>query len=928
MNFKNNNLQDIQLPNAPILVADNSGASQITTHGEIIRLDRGEAIRELNAHPQILCNKKITGKFLQTDILYCFDILELFVFIYPTRFIVPTHQGLAKTFSLRKPNSTEEATETLLKVTQLLLSKLLEECSNLYGLADIMKQAGWTWGPIVLHNLQNTKPNKGKTESIKNFKVWEMLTEWEEVEIPGDNNKVDIKKTDVLDKLEGLLGKNSEKRPEQKEFAISANKIFSSIKSSTGPTAVIAEAGTGVGKTLAYIAPAILWAERNNETVWISTHTKNLQRQLDNELDRLYKNSNDKSRNVVIRKGRENYLCLLNLEEAINQVTLRKDQTTINNAIIALSLISRWVMVSRNGDIKGGDFPTWLFDILEQQPENNLTDTQGECIYSACRHYNKCFIEKSVRKAATAKLVIANHALVISQSLIKTDNLPTPKHYIFDEGHHIFGVADNLFSIRLTGNQTSNLRYWILGAQSNQSSRARGLKIRIQDLVEDNAAGKKALSQILNGAHILPSTGWQERIVQELPLGPVEKVFVLIRQNLDLTNKITETNYDIEISPEMVDIKLITESKRLLVKLNTILEPAIDLIKIFKQKLNDEDDPPDLYSGQRIEAILRTLERQCVYQISMWKDMLECIGKKPSYGFIDLLALNRIQNRDFDIGLIRHLTDPTKQVCESILDSSDGILITSATLRDDQDWNMATMQTGLNHIKTIPTKIALASPFNYKKQARVYIVTDVDKNDTSEVAKAYKDLIIASGGGGLGLFTSIAKLKRVYRELMRMPQLNKLNIFAQHADNIDVGTLIDIFREDENSCLLGTDAVRDGIDVPGRSLRLLICDKVPWPRPNILHKARKVDFKNFNLGHNYDDILVRLKLKQAFGRLIRKNTDYGVFVMLDKAMPSRLKSAFPNDVNIQRLTLSETISETKNFLFKQKNNNIESFDVN
>jgi len=73
---------------------------------------------------------------------------------------------------------------------------------------------------------------------------------------------------------------------------------------------------------------------------------------------------------------------------------------------------------------------------------------------------------------------------------------------------------------------------------------------------------------------------------------------------------------------------------------------------------------------------------------------------------------------------------------------------------------------------------------------------------------------------------------------------------------------------------------------------------------------------------------VRLKLKQAFGRLIRKNTDYGVFVMLDKAMPSRLKSAFPNDVNIQRLTLSETISETKNFLFKQKNNNIESFDVN
>ncbi len=917
MKFKNSNFQNIKSPNIPILVADNSGASQITIHGEIIRLDRDAAIKEINAQPHILCNKQITRKFLQTDILYCLDILELFIFIHPTRFLVPTHRGLATAFNLEKPNSTEEAAETLLEVTQLLLSDLLAESSDLYQLAYIMEQAGWAWGLIVLNNLQSTKPNKKKIKNIKDFKVWEMLSEWEEEDMPINCNKVDIKKTEVLKKLEDILGKDSEKRPEQEEFAISANKMFSSIKTSAGPSAVIAEAGTGIGKTLAYIAPALLWAERNNGTVWISTYTKNLQRQLDKELDRLYKDPNDKSKNIVVRKGRENYLCLLNLEEAINKVKLRKDQTTINSAIITLSLISRWVMISRNGDIKGGDFPSWLFDILGQQPENSLTDTQGECIYSACKHYNKCFIEKSARRASAAKLVIANHALVISQSLVTTDNLPNPTHYIFDEGHHLFGVADNLFSIRLTGNQTSNLRYWLLGAQSNQNSRARGLKIRMQDLVEDNASGKKALSQILNGAQILPSTGWQERVARELPQGPFEKIFMLIRRNLKLSNKITRANHAIEISNEMADINLIEESKKLLPKLNKILEPSIALIEIFKQKLANEDDPTNLYSRQRIDAIMRTLERQCVYQISIWKDMLECIGKKPKHGFIDLIALNRIQSWDFDIGLIRHLTDPTKQFCKSILDSSDGILITSATLLDGQDWNMATMRTGLNHIKTIPTKIALASPFNYKKQTRVYIISDIDKNNTLEVAKAYKDLMIASGGGGLGLFTSIAKLKRVYKELLGMPQLNKLNIFAQHADNIDVGTLLDIFREDKNSCLLGTDAVRDGIDVPGRSLRLLIYDKVPWPRPNILHKARKVEFKNFNGGHNYDDVLVRLKLKQAFGRLIRKNNDYGVFVMLDKAMPSRLESAFPKDVDIQRLTLSETISETRNFLFKQ-----------
>ncbi|MBL8659365.1 MAG: ATP-dependent DNA helicase, partial [Rhodospirillales bacterium] len=139
-----------------------------------------------------------------------------------------------------------------------------------------------------------------------------------------------------------------------------------------------------------------------------------------------------------------------------------------------------------------------------------------------------------------------------------------------------------------------------------------------------------------------------------------------------------------------------------------------------------------------------------------------------------------------------------------------------------------------------------------------------------------------------------------------------LRLYAQHVDAIDTGTLIDIFRAEENACLLGTDAVRDGIDIPGRSLRLIVFDRVPWPRPDIVHRARREAFG----GRGYDEMLTRLKLKQAYGRLVRHGSDHGAFVMLDRALPSRLLGAFPPGVAVSRVGLSEAISRMDAVLAK------------
>src|SRR5262249_47809385 len=182
--------------------------------------------------------------------------------------------------------------------------------------------------------------------------------------------------------------------------------------------------------------------------------------------------------------------------------------------------------------------------------------------------------------------------------------------------------------------------------------------------------------------------------------------------------------------------------------------------------------------------------------------------------------------------------------------------------------------------------------------------------DPQQVAAAYRALFLASGGGALGLFTAVARLRHVHKRIAPALEEAGIPLLAQHVDGLDTSTLVDIFRAEEDSCLLGTDAVRDGVDVPGRSLRLIVFDRVPWPRPDILHRARKAAFG----GSAYDDTITRLRLKQAYGRLIRRADDRGVFVLLDSAMPSRLLGAFPETVPIERIGLADAVARARKFL--------------
>ncbi len=171
--------------------------------------------------------------------------------------------------------------------------------------------------------------------------------------------------------------------------------------------------------------------------------------------------------------------------------------------------MARWALATRDGDMVGGDLPGWLADLLGRPRTLGLADRRGECIYAACPHYRKCFIERTVRRARRADIVVANHALVMVQAAMGgLDDGNPPLRTVFDEGHHVFDAADSAFSALLSGAEAAELRRWLLGAEDGRSSRARGLKRRCEDLIAGDDKARAALDEAMAAARALPGPGW------------------------------------------------------------------------------------------------------------------------------------------------------------------------------------------------------------------------------------------------------------------------------------------------------------------------------------------------------------------------------------------------------------------------------------
>ena len=904
----------------PALVPGHREVALVNASGETDTISHADAVEKLaQGLIPMVCHKPATARRLNTSPFPSLDLLELFAFVHPATFCRPTPSGLADALDLPPPHGLGEEARLLQIVGGVLLTDLLRmEAGRDHHLiaetARMMEASKWGWAPLVLRALNAEIPPAFDGDANRAFEIWRRLPDWSEFAPEGQPGNLSVEPDEARARLAELVGADAEDRPQQGDYASAVSQAFTPRDEEGTPKAVLAEAGTGVGKTLGYIAPASLWAERNDGTVWISTYTRNLQRQIDDELNRLHPDPVMKTRKVVIRKGRENYLCLLNFEDSVTGLRGRPQDA------VGLGLMARWASATRDGDIGGGDFSAWLVDLAGARNTIGMADRRGECIYSACAHYHKCFVEKTVRRARRADIVVANHALVLAQTATGgMDDGQIPNRMIFDEGHHLFDAADSAFSAQLSGQEGAELRRWLLGPEEGRKTRARGLQRRVEEIATLDERIGECVDAILNAATILPGPGWNQRISGGTPRGDGEHFLAQIRQQVYARAKDTRSPYNIETETDNPVPGLLEAAAELRDALNRLIQPMRALSERLMAVLDEYASDLDTPTRNRIESVSRGLRRRAEGELEAWQSMLDALADGAPEEFIDWFSVTRSQGRDFDVGMHRHWIDPMLPFAKAVAEPSHGIVVTSATLRDgtgdaEADWLSAEERSGTIHLEEPPFRAQVASPFDYVNQTRVLVVTDVRKDDLTQVATAYRELFLASGGGALGLFTAITRLRAVHENIATSLEDAGCLLLAQHVDRMDTGSLVDIFRAEERSCLLGTDAVRDGVDVPGRSLRLIVFDRVPWPRPSILHRARRKAFTR----SRYDDMITRLRLKQAYGRLVRRATDHGVFVMLDPMMPSRLAGAFPDGIEVQRMGLKEAVSMTKGFLTQPK----------
>jgi ATP-dependent DNA helicase DinG len=883
----------------------------------------------LDSKSFLVCNKKELMSINSNINFYnVIDILELILFLFPTIVCSPNPFSIYK-FLSGDDIPKENLAESVLEQEAVLISEIVNLCGKyiselseiaqeeLYSLASFLSEEDWIFAPFVLHHIKYDFKNV----NTKYLRTWELLKEYRVedkesipklIENETDSNTITDK--DVLNTLHSLTAGFGKNRIEQVKYASTIQNMFN-LNENGNTNFVFAEAGTGTGKTLGYLAPVLSFIEKNpTKQVLISTYSKALQKQIIAELKRAFVLTEEFEDKVISIKGSNNYICLLNYKSLLANLRL------IPNSALFLVIISRWTRLTENGDLISGDLSPLMFEIFSNTLFAFLLNRKEECIYSKCPHFKNCFIMSARYKAKKANIIVSNHAFSLLNSCLGA------KYVIFDEAHHLFSSSDDVFSMDISCISSYSLRVWINGSNSNLQTKkeTNGFKTRLNTLLRTkDDAGEEEQALDLNiasmldafvvSSNILPDLNSSERIKSNIPKNVTEEflyqLYLHVLKNNDDLNQYYTTECGVLYKSFSKDFIIAIENVKK--ALEKILNLGSKLYANLKHKLvflNAEEQ----FS---LEEFMKVFESVCLNQTLEYYNMLEEL-EKPNNKFIYRFMIEKEEGNISNIGYYKNYIDPSSPLAKGILSTLKGVSFTSATLSDsygnEENEFSDLNRFGLNYLDGFNvSSINIKSPFNYKENSKIIILNA--NNNVTNLSNYILEIFKASNGGGLALFTAINRLKQVYRNI-NVPMSNiNMKLMAQHINNQKISSLIDIFKDDTNSCLLGTDSARDGIDVPGESLRIVIFEKVPWPKPDILLKAR-VNF----LGSHYIDQTIRLKLRQAFGRIIRKEEDRGIFILLQSAVPSELLKAFPNDIEIKKSSLENAIIDIKTFFDQKK----------
>ncbi len=636
------------------------------------------------------------------------------------------------------------------------------------------------------------------------------------------------------------------------------------------------EAGTGTGKTMAYLLPAIRWSLQNKQRIVVSTNTINLQEQLLKKDIPLLQTALKEKFDAVLVKGRSNYACLRKVAEIEIDMDFLADEDERDEL---LNLVS-WAKNSREGSRSD------LSYIPKQSVWEKIAAESDTCLRNKCRLFRECFVSKARRRAGKAHILIVNHHLMFADLSIRYSIdgsnefavLPPYQRIIFDEAHNLEDVATQYFGNRVTRNGIIRILNRLHRRQkSNIKGHLHSLRNRIlanKENLPENIFEKFlgfVESELVNSTTIL-----------------VEKTHHLMDRIYEIIELNAERRLDSEIKIRLLPHVLdhLVEGSGLAPEVNEY----ISAIKGYVQNLNGLVDV--IYAADKyFENSVGFLGLEIRAQAERLTAIAEIIQKvlfdddEKDVRWIEVKPVFRGRP------VVRLLSSPldiSPVMKSAVYDTYDTVIMTSATLTVDNKFDFMAERIGVAKVgRERTTQLLLESPFDFEKQVLIGIPVDMPGPSSpafnSESIKVIFRALSITNGRAFVLFTSYYMLNMVYDRIKE--SLSMLGIRALKQGNMNRHELLRIFRNDKTSVLFGTSSFWEGVDVEGRALELVIITKLPFKVPSepiIEARYEAIETEGGNAFMEYAVPLAVIKLKQGFGRLVRKKTDRGAVIILDK----------------------------------------------
>lgn len=649
---------------------------------------------------------------------------------------------------------------------------------------------------------------------------------------------------------------------------------------------LLAEAGTGVGKSLAYLLPSALWAKLNDVPVVVSTNTKNLQTQLvEKDLPAVMKMiaklpssmfASDKPLSAAVIKGRSNYICLKRLGQLIETDLFELDRSELRSFAQALC----WAANTMDGDLDvltGGANTDPAF-------VQHLVCSSEDCHGRACRHYTQCFIQKARERSLRANLIIANHSLVFTE-LDAEQPIAIPDHaqIVFDEAHNLEEAATKFFTREFSPAVVTRV---LRRFHSKRGRALAGVLNQLQKRLDKSLICTEEPNRSDMALAISDATAAVDSI-KEKSEALFEALYELLGKNND-PHRYAFTlpeNAPPEALPEPPDAHWRRIRERHLAfndSIGDLKAAASEISRIMDDeaagqlKLSVSDTSELDSSVSLLDTLLHTASTVlagCNSDYVFWVQNSAGPNKKKQFGEACAAPLN--------VG---------EFLAKYIYEKKSSVILSSATLSVGGRFNYIASRIGLDQVDPERIKVCIApSPFDYLNQSAVLVPqylpepASSERSYVSELSDLIYELALKYDGRTICLFTSFEMLKNCARKLEERLKERDIHLLV-HGESGSRNMLTREFRKGERTVLLGTQSFWEGVDVVGDALSCVVVARLPFTSPGDpvfsarceqIERSGKSSFSELSLPSAV------LKLRQGFGRLIRHRNDRGCVVIAD-----------------------------------------------